>query len=241
MIITIDGPAGTGKSTVAHLLAHRLGLEFLDTGAMYRALTLLVLESGVPAEDRAEVERVVRDADVRFDFDNDPPLLLLNGRAVVEAIRSPAVTAHVSIVAGHPSVREAMVMAQRAIAAVHPRLVTEGRDQGSFVFPDADVKFYLDASVEIRAARRAEQLRRRGEAADVHAIREAIETRDRNDRSRPIGALVRPHEAIVVDTGPLAVDEVVELLAARARERLATLLYAGDEEPEADGSGGASA
>jgi cytidylate kinase len=241
VIITIDGPAGTGKSTVAHLLAHRLGLEFLDTGAMYRALTLLVLESGVRADDRSDVERVVRDADVRFDFDNDPPLLLLNGRAVGEAIRSPAVTAHVSIVAGHPSVREAMVLAQRAIAAVHPRLVTEGRDQGSFVFPDADVKFYLDASVEIRAARRAEQLRRRGEAADVDAIREAIETRDRNDRSRPIGALVRPHEAISIDTGPLAVDEVVELLAVQARERLATLLYAGDEETEADGSGGASA
>lgn len=234
VIVTIDGPAGTGKSTVAHLLAKRLGLEFLDTGAMYRALTLLVTEAGIAADDRARVERAVRDADLRFDFEADPPALFLNGRDVSEAIRSPLVTAQVSLVAGHPSVREAMVQAQRAIATVHPRLVTEGRDQGSYVFPDADVKFYLDASVEIRAARRAEQLRRKGEPAHVEEIRAAIEARDRNDRARTIGALVRPQDSILLDTGPMDVNQVVDSLERRARERLASLSFAVDETSAAE-------
>ncbi len=241
VIVTIDGPAGTGKSTVAHLLAKRLGLEFLDTGTMYRALTLLVTEAGIAADDRTHVERAVRDADLRFDFESDPPALLLNGRDVSEAIRSPLVTARVSIVAGHPAIREAMVHAQRAIATVHPRLVTEGRDQGSYVFPDADVKFYLDASVEIRAARRAEQLRRKGEPANVDEIRAAIEARDRNDRARTIGALVRPHDSILLDTGPLDVNEVVDALERRARERLASLSFAGEDADVADTVGEATA
>lgn len=237
VIVTIDGPAGTGKSTVAHLLAKRLGLEFLDTGAMYRALTLMVVQAGVAPEDRVEVERVVRDADLRFDFEADPPLLLLNGRVVGEAIRSPEVTARVSIVAGHPAVREAMVQSQRTIATIHPRLVTEGRDQGSYVFPDADVKFYLDASVEIRATRRAEQLRRKGERVDVDEIRAAIEARDRNDRSRPIGALVQPDDAILIDTGPLDVAEVVAALEARAVAHLANGMLAGAGNEAGGGAG----
>ena len=222
MIVTIDGPAGTGKSTVAHLLAHRLGLEFLDTGAMYRALTLVVLEAGGDPTDASSVEALVSEADVRFDFEQDPPALCLNGRAVGDAIRSTRVTNTVSVVAGHTPVRHAMVQAQRAIAAAHPHLVTEGRDQGSYVFPEADLKFYLDASVDIRAARRAEQLRAKGELVDLLRLRDEIEKRDRNDRSRPIGALVKPVDALVLDTGPLTVAEVVDCLEAWARERMGT-------------------
>jgi cytidylate kinase len=232
VIVTIDGPAGTGKSTVAHLLAKRLGLEFLDTGAMYRAITLLVVERGIDPNDGACIAEIVRDADLRFDFDRssrtgEPPRLFLGDRDVTDAVRSGAVTAHVSTVAGHAAVRHAMVGAQRSIADAHPRLVTEGRDQGSYVFPDADVKFYLDASPEIRAERRAEQLRAKGEAVDLAAIRAAIEARDRNDRARPFGALVEPRDAIRVDTGALHVHAVVEVLERSARGRIASLLSIG--------------
>ncbi len=228
MIVTIDGPAGTGKSTVAHLLAKRLELEFLDTGAMYRAVTLLVLERGLNASDGGRIAEVVRDADIRFDFNPDPPQLLVNGRRMRDEIRSAAVTAVVSIVAGHADVRHAMVQAQRAIALAHDRLVTEGRDQGSYVFPDADVKFYLDASSHIRAHRRLDQMKKQGEFEEFDAIRLAIEERDRNDRSRPFGALVEPHDAIHVDTGPLEVHEVVDRLERLTRERAASLLGVGD-------------
>jgi CMP/dCMP kinase len=230
VIITIDGPAGTGKSTVAHLLARRLGLECLDTGAMYRALTLLVLEAGADPRDREGVERAVRDVEVRFDFEQDPPELLVNGRAVGEAIRTVAVTNAVSLVAGHTAVRTSMVEAQRSIAASHPHLVTEGRDQGSYVFPHADLKFYLDASVEIRAARRAEQLFARGEMVDIDLLRQAIEERDRNDRARSMGALMRPADAIELDTGPLTVAEVVESLAELALARVRSVAYAEDAD-----------
>lgn len=233
MIVTIDGPAGAGKSSASRELAKRLGFRFLDTGAMYRAVALLVLEQRTDARDGERIAEIVSDAHVRFDFERDPPTLLVNGRDVGEAIRSAAVTEIVSIVAGHAAVRHALVALQRGIGQAHPRLVTEGRDQGSYVFPDADVKFYLDASADIRASRRAEQLRLRGEACDVAEIRAAIEARDRNDRSRPFGALVEADDAIRVDTGPLVAHEVVDELERLARSRIASLLAVGGPEENA--------
>ncbi len=232
MIVTIDGPAGTGKSTVAQRLARRLGLQVLDTGAMYRAITLVVLDAGVDPRDGASVERVAAQADLRFDFAADPPRLFARGAAVGEAIRTLRVTSQVSTVASHPGIRAAMVSAQRAIAAAHPHLVTEGRDQGSVVFPDADVKFYLDASVEVRAQRRlAELMARDGarvEGGDGGASAERlarviadIEARDRSDRERTVGPLRIPEDAIVLDTGDRSVDEVVEALAVAAACRCA--------------------
>jgi CMP/dCMP kinase len=229
VIVTIDGPAGTGKSTVARRLAKRLGLHVLDTGAMYRALTLLVLEAEVDPRDGAQVERAASNADLRFDFTVDPPRLYARGIALGEAIRSPRVTSQVSIVASHGSIRAAMVAAQRAIAAEHPHIVTEGRDQGSVVFPDADVKFYLDASVEVRARRRLAELlaseRALRDAADLaddarlRGVMEDIENRDRSDRERAIGPLRTPEDAIVIDTGDRSIDEVVETLAVAAECR----------------------
>lgn len=225
MIVTIDGPAGTGKSTVAQRLARRLGLQVLDTGAMYRAITLVVLDAGVDPRDVSAVAGAAAGAELRFDFTNDPPVLFANGIAVGDAIRSARVTSQVSTVAGHPAIRAAMVAAQRAIAAEHPHLVTEGRDQGSVVFPDAEVKFYLDASVEVRARRRlAELLAREHDRAVDDAERLArvladIEARDRSDRERAVGPLRTPEDAIVIDTGDRSIDEVVETLAVAAECR----------------------
>lgn len=232
MIVTIDGPAGTGKSTVAHLLAKRLGLEFLDTGAMYRALTLAHLDGGGDPRDAAAVAGTAARARLRFDFDRDPPELLLDGVPVGDRIRAKRVTAAVSLVAAHPAVRASMVAEQRAIAEEHPRLVTEGRDQGSVVFPTADVKFYLDADASIRAARRARQLRAAGVEADEPSILAAILERDRLDSERATGRLVCASDAIRVDTGRLEVGEVVDRLEELSRPRLGSLLEvaAGDAE-----------
>ncbi len=230
MIVTIDGPAGTGKSTVAHRLAKRLGLEFLDTGAMYRAITLLILEAEVDPHDEMACTDLARNVELRFDFDRDPPALYADRRELGDAIRSALVTSHVSIVAAHPGVREALVASQRAIADAHQRLVTEGRDQGSVVFPDADVKFYLDAAAAIRARRRAEQLRAKGEVADEPAILASILERDSLDENRATGRLMRPADSVHVDTGPLDVDGVVSRLEALARPRLRDALAIGAGE-----------
>lgn len=230
MIVTIDGPAGTGKSTVAHRLAKRLGLEFLDTGAMYRAITLTMLDSRLDPGDGGAASAIARRVALRFDYERDPPELTIDGVAVGERIRAERVTGAVSFVAAHPGVREAMVAAQRAIAEEHPRLVTEGRDQGTVVFPDADAKFYLDAPPEIRAARRAAQLRRSGVEADESAILEAIVERDRLDRERSTGRLACPLDAMVVETGGLDADEVVTRLERLARPKLGRLLELAAEE-----------
>ncbi len=219
IIVTIDGPAGTGKSTVAAGLARRLGLEFLDTGAMYRAIAWRALEAGIDPRDNDAVTALALASTLRFDWKADPPELFVDGRACGEAIRTPAVTAAVAIVACNAEVRRAMVRQQRAIAAAHPRLVTEGRDQGSAVFPDATVRIYLDASPEIRAQRRAEQLQSKGVHVDAAAILASIISRDASDRARSEGPLVRPVGAAVVDTGNLAVESVVDALELIVRQR----------------------
>lgn len=220
VIITIDGPAGTGKSTVAHRLANRLGLDFLDTGAMYRAVALLAIESAIDTGDGDSLAAATRQADLHFDWSADPPRIMLGEREVTGRIREPEITAIVSVIAGHPEVRTVLVEKQRRIAAAHPRLVTEGRDQGSVVFPDAAVRFYLDADVQVRADRRARQLIEAGRNVDPTRIARDIVERDRLDASRSDGPLVRPEGAIEVDTGDCTVDEVVARLEEITRERL---------------------
>ncbi len=212
VVITIDGPAGTGKSSVASALATRLGLDMLDTGAMYRALTLHALNAGADAADAHAVERVTADAVVEFDFSVNPPRVLLDGVDVSQAIRSTLVTERVSLVAAHPMVRERLVLAQRRIAREHPWLVTEGRDQGSVVFPHAPVRLYLDARPEVRARRRAEQLTASGISTDESAILQAIVKRDALDSGRATGPLCCPLGAKVVDTSDLSQEAVVDRL-----------------------------
>lgn len=216
-IVTIDGPAGTGKSTVAHRLAKRLGLEFLDTGAMYRAAALAALERRIDPADGPRVAELVRGMDIHFDWKSDPPELYADGVAVGDRIRTPEVTRAVSAVASNPLVRSEMVVAQREIARRHPRLVTEGRDQGSVVFPDAHVRIYLDAHAEVRAKRRVEQLALKGIVTNEAEVLAQILERDRIDSTRRDGPLVRPDGAAIVDTSFIDIDEVIDRLEAVVR------------------------
>ncbi|MEL7471714.1 MAG: (d)CMP kinase [Planctomycetota bacterium] len=224
IIVTIDGPAGTGKSTVARTLAAQLGLDFLDTGAMYRAAAAIVIDHQVdPDRSDAIVERVAS-ADLHFDWSMDPPGIMAWLVPLNERIRDADVTRLVSPLASIPELREHMVRKQRIIGRQHPRLVTEGRDQGSVVFPDAEVKFFLSARPEVRAERRAAQLRRAGRDADASLILADILERDRLDSTRVAGPLVCPDDAIQVDTSDLEFAEVVRTLEARVRDRVASLL-----------------
>lgn len=220
VIITIDGPAGTGKSSVAWRLAQRLGLEVLDTGAMYRAAAVVSIDEGVPADDGVALAARIAKEGLSFDWSARPPRLLLGGRDLTERIRDGDVNATVSIVSRQEALRQAMVAAQRAIGAAHPRLVTEGRDQGSVVFPHAAVRFFLDAHPEVRARRRVEQMRSQGRPADYEAVLRAIQNRDFEDESRSDGPLIVPQGAVHVDTSLHSLDQVVDLLEREVRSRV---------------------
>jgi cytidylate kinase len=217
VVVTMDGPAGTGKSSVAWKLAQRLGLEVLDTGAMYRAAAVVAIDEGVPADDGAALAGRIAAEGLAFDWSCRPPRLLLGGRDLTERIRDADVNVVVSVVARQAALRAALVDAQRAIGRAHPRLVTEGRDQGSVVFPDAVARFYLDAHPEVRARRRVEQMRSQGRPADYEAVLRAIQQRDHLDETRSDGPLVCPEGAQRVDTSMLTLDQVVDELERRVR------------------------
>lgn len=220
IIITIDGPAGTGKSSVAHRLAECLGLEFLDTGAMYRGVAIIALEKGIDPNDGPMLAEALKGSELQFDWTNTPPRLHIDGRNHSRRIRDLDVNSIVSTIAAHSEVRLVLVEQQRRIAQEHPRLVTEGRDQGSVVFPDATLRFYLDADVKVRAKRRIDQLVRAGKTVDEQEIIADIEARDRQDSSRDDSPLVKPEGAIIVDTSHKSLMEVVDELAGIVNERV---------------------
>jgi cytidylate kinase len=196
-VLTIDGPAGAGKSSVARQVARTLGLRFLDTGAMYRVLTWKARKLGLV--DPLAIAVMARTTLVVVE----PDRVTCDGEDVSRAIRDPQVTAAVRQVADSPECRAELVRMQREIGKAGG-LVTEGRDQGSVVFPDADFKFYMDASSEVRARRRQQE-----QGGDLDEIRAAIEQRDEQDKARKVGPLVRPEGALVIDTSALTLEEVV--------------------------------
>lgn len=220
MIITIDGPAGTGKSTVAQAVARALGFDFLDTGAMYRAIGLAALRRQVPLEDHRELTFVAKHSKIHFDFSVQPPSVTLNGEPVGHLLRGSEATRAASYVAVVPAIREMLVEQQRQIGRDHGNIVTEGRDQGSVVFPQAELKFYLDATAEERASRRVAQLRARGEIVDYFEILNGIVSRDRRDSSRSVGPLAIPVDAERIDTTGISQDAVIEQIIRRARDVL---------------------
>jgi cytidylate kinase len=205
LIVTVDGPSGTGKSTVSRAISELTGLPHLDTGAFYRAATLAVLEAGVDPDDPEEVPRLVEG----ITLDQADGITYLDGRDVSKRIREVPVSQAVSAVSAHPEVRSLLVSLQRPwVADRGGRAVVEGRDIGSVVFPDADLKVYLDARPEVRAARRALE---RGE--DPTKVARAIELRDRLDSTRPTSPLIVPDGAMVVDTSDMTFEEVVDHIA----------------------------
>jgi cytidylate kinase len=214
-IVAIDGPAGAGKSTVARRLAERLGWRFLDTGALYRAVTLRALRAGVEPGDAEAMARMAREADIEIRVEGGAQKLFLDGVDVSAAIRSPDVSKSVPTVAAHAGVREAMRPRQRAFADAG-RVVAEGRDMGTVVFRDAGVKFYLDADPTVRAARRAAE---RGDP-DVSKVEAEQRERDTRDSTRDVAPLAVAPDAVRVDSTGLAVEEVVELMLRRVKDAL---------------------
>lgn len=207
MIITIDGPAGAGKSTVARALARRLGFRFLDTGAMYRAVALAALRRGLDWDAPDDMARLVQTLDIQTADDR----ILLNGEDVTEAVRSSEVTAVTRYAAGNTQVREYLVELQRKLAG-KDNVVTEGRDQGTVAFPTAECKIFLTASPAERARRRLHDLQAQGEPVTLEQVLAAQERRDREDATRAVGPLVPAEDAVQVYTDGLSFDQVVEKL-----------------------------
>jgi len=202
LIVTMDGPGGTGKSTVSREVASRLGLPHLDTGAFYRAAGLIAIRAGVDIEDADQVLAAVGER----TFDQTDGQMLVDGIDVSDEIRSPAATAASSRVSAHPSVRSRLVTEQRRWVARHAnRAVVEGRDIGSVVFPDATLKIYLDARPEVRARRRSDQT---GEGYD--GVLAELDERDQRDRTRSASPLTIPHGAVVIDTSEMSFEAVVD-------------------------------
>ncbi len=215
MIITIDGPAGAGKSSAAKALAARLGFEFLDTGAMYRSVALAALRAGIGLRDEAGLSKLLE----VLRLDMQPGHVFLNGEDVSAAIRTAETTAATGAVADSPVVRRFLADSQRRLAAGR-RIVCEGRDQGTVVFPLAVCKFFLVADPRERAERRQREMSERGEAVELAPLLEAIELRDRRDAARDLAPMVPAADAVVLDSTGLTMEEVVDRMEAEVRRRM---------------------
>ncbi len=214
MIVTIDGPAGAGKSSAARELARRLSFHFLDTGAMYRAVTLAAQRAGIDLEDRDALLRVALACQIKVEDDR----VLLGGEDVTRTIRTSVITAATRHAADHPDIRARLVQLQRDVARGQD-VVTEGRDQSTVVFPDAECKIFLTASERVRAERRFLDLTGRGERVTLQEVLDKQRVRDDGDSTRKVGALIKASDAIEVSTDGLGHEQVVQMLLDIVNER----------------------
>jgi len=215
LIITIDGPAGSGKSTTARRVAEILGYHYLDSGALYRAVTLAVLRRGVDPKDQSAVPMVAQQCRIRLQTDERGTRVWLDEEDVSEAIRLPEVAHHIGPVAGNPELRRVLLQRQRELARLGG-VVAEGRDMGTVVFPDAELKFFMIASIDERARRRQTDLAKLGHSMDLDSIRETIQRRDEDDRSRDASPLRKPDGAVEIDTTRLTIGQQVRLIVNAA-------------------------
>jgi len=219
VVVTIDGPAGAGKSSVAKLLARRLGYRLLDTGAIYRSVALTAKTRGVDWSDANACGQIARDLDIRFDFVGEKNHVYVGSEDVTAAIRTPDVSQGASQVSAHPEVRAGLLELQRRLGA-GGGVVVEGRDTGTVVFPNADAKFFLTANDEERAKRRLLEL---GEKADFETVLREIRERDQRDASRDVAPMVPATDALIVDSSTQTLEEVVESLAGHVASRAARI------------------
>jgi len=208
MRIAIDGPAGAGKSTVAKRVAHDLGYLYIDTGAMYRALTYLAIKNHINIHNESDLVQLLEENTITFHIEDDLQQVKVNGQDVTDAIRTPEISKAVSTVAAHEKVRTAMVKAQRALVN-KGNVVMDGRDIGTYVLPEAEVKIFLSASIEERAKRRYTELVGKGYNGTIIQIREDIAKRDQLDSGRKFAPLRQAEDAIFMDTSNLTINEVI--------------------------------
>jgi len=219
LIVTIDGPAGSGKSTAAKLLAKRLGASFLDTGAMYRTVTIAAMKAGADLGDEEQLFDVLNNSQFRFDIKRDTMTCFVDGEDVTELIRLPQVTDNARYVASSHILRHELVKMQRQIAAGEEKIVTEGRDQGTVAFPDANMKIFLTADLRQRAIRRLAELKEKGINMSIEDVEQSIEDRDKCDINREIGPLMPADDAVIVDTTDLSIEQMVEKLVGIVKEK----------------------
>lgn len=216
LLITIDGPAGAGKTTVSRSLAAKLGYRYVDTGALYRTIAFVALEKKVDLEDALALEKLFPELDIRLETSaNGSPKLINSGQDITALVRSPEVSMAASKISAISSVREYLFGLQKNLGK-EKDAVFEGRDMGTVVFPEADLKFFLDADIDARAGRRFADL---GGNHPLDEIREDIRKRDENDRNREIAPLRQAEDAIFIDSTSMSVDEVVEFMASEALKR----------------------
>ncbi|MFY9527755.1 MAG: (d)CMP kinase [Candidatus Acidiferrales bacterium] len=218
LIIAIDGPVGSGKSTAARRVAQLLGYVYVDSGAMYRALALKAIRRGVPLDATDRLVTLARETRIDLSAVDGTQRVALDGEDVTSAIRTPEVSRASSVIAVIPGVRHVLVAEQRR-AGAQGGVVMEGRDIGSVVFPDADLKIYLTASVEVRARRRWREHQQKGDAVDLAQTLEEVHERDRRDRQREASPLVRAADAVLVDSSAMEAEEAARLVVLLARER----------------------
>ena len=219
LIITIDGPAGAGKSTVARQLARRLKYLYLDTGALYRAVAWKVREAGLAPTDSQAIADLLKATRLTMNQDPERPRVSVDARDVTEEIRAPEISRLASQVSAIPAVREWLLPVQRQIGRAG-NVVAEGRDLGTRVFPEAGVKFFLEADTKVRAGRRQRELTAAGRAAPLEDTRRELEARDRQDRTRQLAPLVAAPDATVIDSSAMEVEQVIERMLAVVAAKL---------------------